>query len=236
MLSPSTSQSSDITHEVVRPAPKSLEDLRPFPKAGPRKTSSRGRKKGKCRVLTATPEKLALEAEMAAKLKKNILKQKTVQKAIKVLFGQINKRQGFKSTKVRIKNAKRKIEKDTSDDESLASFISDESFIDIGIVKEQMSKEKAEMEEDENIFSESCITIQCQVYKWVLVQFKGKKSIKQYVGKVVSTTNGVPTVKFLRRIKKSPTFVWPVEEDVTEVEKEDILTFLPAPSVVGEEN
>lgn len=93
-----------------------------------------------------------------------------------------------------------------------------------------MSKEKDEMEEDENIFSESCVTIQCQIDKWVLVQFKGKKSIKQYVGKVVSNTNGVPTVKFLGRIKKSSTFVWPVEEDVTEVEKEDILTFLPAPS------
>lgn len=36
---------------------------------------------------------------------------------------------------------------------------------------------------------------------------------------------------FLKLIKRSSPFVWPVEEDVTEVEKEDILTSLPAPSI-----
>lgn len=92
-----------------------------------------------------------------------------------------------------------------------------------------MEKETAEELEDESMFSD--LPIEIQTDKWVLVQFKEKKSIKQYIGKVVSTKNGVPTVKFLRRIKRSSTFVWPAEEDVTEVEKEDILTILPSPSI-----
>lgn len=79
--------------EKIVTTPKSLEELRPFPKAGSRKISTRGRKQGKCKVLTDTPEKKALEAEIAAKLKKNktkknALKQKSVQNAKKCLFGQ----------------------------------------------------------------------------------------------------------------------------------------------------
>lgn len=85
--------------------PKSLEGLRPLPKAGPRKSSTNGRKQGKCEVLTDTPETKALEtgpetkaleAEIAAKLKnteskKNALKLKHVHKAKKILFGQAKK-------------------------------------------------------------------------------------------------------------------------------------------------
>lgn len=50
---------------------------------------------------------------------------------------------------------------------------------------------------------------------------------------MVSTKNVVPTLKFLRRINRS-TFIWPVEKDVTKVEKEDILTILLAQKSVGE--
>lgn len=68
MLSPSTPLTSG-GQEIIGPSPKSLEELRPFPKAGPRKPSSLGRKKGRRRILTATSEKFAAEAEVAAKLK-----------------------------------------------------------------------------------------------------------------------------------------------------------------------
>lgn len=43
-------------------------DIRPFPKAGPRKQSGRGRRKlGKSRILTDTPEKEEIEASVAPK-------------------------------------------------------------------------------------------------------------------------------------------------------------------------
>lgn len=41
----------------------SPEDVRPFPKAGMRKVTKRGRKKRRCAILTDTPEKTALEEE-----------------------------------------------------------------------------------------------------------------------------------------------------------------------------
>nr|XP_034836488.1 uncharacterized protein LOC117992886 [Maniola hyperantus] len=47
---------------VTLPEIISPEMVRPYPKADPRKEGSRGRKKGKSRILTGTPEKLEIEA------------------------------------------------------------------------------------------------------------------------------------------------------------------------------
>lgn len=46
------------------------EAVRPFPKAGPRKMTNKGRKKRKAAVLTDTPEKNALEEEQRKSTKK----------------------------------------------------------------------------------------------------------------------------------------------------------------------
>ena len=46
------------------------EAIRPFPKAGPRKTSRGGRKPGRCRILTDTPEKYELEMQREVRAKK----------------------------------------------------------------------------------------------------------------------------------------------------------------------
>lgn len=43
-------------------------DLRPFPTAAPRKTTQQGRKKGRTKVLTDTPEKQAVEQEAIERL------------------------------------------------------------------------------------------------------------------------------------------------------------------------
>lgn len=102
MLSPSTPLTSGA-QEIIRPSPKSSEELRPFTKAGPRKP------KGRCRILTATSEKFAVETEVAAILKKNIKTYKTVlkfQKAKKYLFGLINKKTMLKTTDGKTKKPK----------------------------------------------------------------------------------------------------------------------------------
>jgi len=49
--------------ENENPQNMSLEELRPFPKAGPRKTTQRGRKQRKTCILTNSPVKAALQAE-----------------------------------------------------------------------------------------------------------------------------------------------------------------------------
>lgn len=141
MLSPSTPLTSGA-QEIVRPSPKSLEELRPFPKAGPRKPSSLGRKKGiRCRILTATSEKCAVEAEVAAKLKKNISKNRTVQKAKNVCLCQLIRTPCSKLLEEK-QESQNKTVKELSDDESLALFISDKCFIDIEVVREQTWQRK----------------------------------------------------------------------------------------------
>lgn len=50
--------------------PVTPESLRPFPKAGPRIATTKGRKKRKSAVLTDTPVKLELELEEAIRLSK----------------------------------------------------------------------------------------------------------------------------------------------------------------------
>lgn len=67
------------THTTPEQADFSPLFVRPLPKAGERKPSSRGRKKRKSAVLTDTPEKDALEAEqnnLVSKKGKEIIKQK----------------------------------------------------------------------------------------------------------------------------------------------------------------
>lgn len=58
--------------------------IRPFPHAAPRTASAKGRKKGKCRILTDTPEKIEIEANKKCVIrmptaKKEIVKRKVLQ-------------------------------------------------------------------------------------------------------------------------------------------------------------
>jgi hypothetical protein len=40
---------------------------------------------------------------------------------------------------------------------------------------------------------------------------------------------GLPTVKFARRVKSTSTFIWPQTDEISEIETEDVLAFLPEP-------
>lgn len=80
---------------------------------------------------------------------------------------------------------------------------------------------------DDELFSES--PIKMEVCKWILVLFKTKVTIKHCVGKITTINDGIPTAKFVRRVKKTSTFVWPQEDDESEVQREDIVIFLPNP-------
>lgn len=52
------------------------EQIKPYPKAGPRKRTNRGRKPGKTRILTDTPEKKLIEEESLKKLENILRKEK----------------------------------------------------------------------------------------------------------------------------------------------------------------
>lgn len=73
---PSTSQvlNSPI-NPVNLPSTVLPEDVRPFPKAQPRKETQKGRPKGKSRILTDTPEKQLLEAAKRKTLLNTLKKQ-----------------------------------------------------------------------------------------------------------------------------------------------------------------
>lgn len=196
--------------------PQSPEEIRPFPKAERKKLTTKGRKPGKCRVLTDTPEKQEIEAD--AEKRKKI----KVQKINTSLFNE--KKKTGKTNKL-----KRKTDDYTSDD-SFASFLSEESNIGIKELLERNEMEEEEELRDYEIFSEK--PIQDHLNKWVLVSFKTKVTIKHYVGQITRTIEGCPVVKFARRIKKTSVFIWPQENDEGEIQREDIVVFLPAP-VIG---
>ncbi len=86
------------------------EDIRPYPKAGPRKKVRQQRKKGKTAILTDTPVKDALEAERQTQGKKKLFKKKG--KATK------SKTAKKKSTEKKQRaGAKRKLPDDSSSEE-----------------------------------------------------------------------------------------------------------------------
>lgn len=121
---------------------------------------------------------------------------------------------------------KRKKEESTSD-ESLASFLSDESNINIQDLIERAKQDLEEEARNEEIFSD--VPVKNKLNKWVVVKFPMKTKVKRYVGKIVAETDSIPIVKFVRRVKKTSTFVWPQEVDESEVQDEDIVCFLPLP-------
>lgn len=59
--------------------------------------------------------------------------------------------------------------------------------------------------------------------------FSTKTSIKHYVGQITDVNQGIPVVKFTKRLKKTSIFVWPQEDDESEVQQQDIIVFLPSP-------
>lgn len=95
----------------------SPESIRPYPKAGPRLQSNRGRKKRKTAILTDTPEKQAIEEEYERKM--NQAKKKLLTNDAKRKKGTINK----KNKKPTIE-----IESDSSSEEDVFCLVCVEAY------------------------------------------------------------------------------------------------------------
>lgn len=72
---------------------------------------------------------------------------------------------------------------------------------------------------------------------WIIARFTTKKSLKHFVGKVLSKNDSNPTVKFARKVKqcklsKGTTFTYPIIDDIYIIEHmEDVITVLPEPEI-----
>lgn len=196
-VTPSTSKAvgQELGSNKVIP---SLEEIRPLPKAEPRKNLQK-RTKGKSRIYTDTPEKTQLEEQYAAK------KQKTV-KADKV------------------KAVKRKVvvsKEDTSDSDEGAEFKSDED--NDGLTDE---------DPEPNLL---CDDEETKIGDYVLVKLAHKTRFKFYVGCIQAVYGHSDfDIKFLRKKHGGSFFFFPEVEDLSQIERNEIISKLPNPvSVPG---
>ncbi|XP_055910751.1 uncharacterized protein LOC129945115 [Eupeodes corollae] len=131
----SNKNNRDISKENVA----SPEIARPFPKAGPRQNTKRGRKKRKSRILTETPDKNELET--AYKERQKRLKKSEIHS--------FNKRLKLdKSTKRAIK-AKKPKESSSDSDESCSYSVNDDTDLDFNFADDSFIEEVDAEYEDE---------------------------------------------------------------------------------------
>lgn len=202
-----TAFASTFRHMPTMPSGSKLKNfqyLRPYPKASPRKTTARGRKKGSTKILTDTPEKQAIENEYKA-------------------------RQEKKKRKARAKTVKRNFQpKDqdstTSEDEELpASPESDLNFSE----ENDMSCSSSESENDDDTVGN------IENDDWLIVNFISEKNlVHRYVGQVQYVNGSSQMVKFAKKVTDK-FFKWPIKDDISEIARYQIVKKLPNPKVIS---
>lgn len=206
-----------------------LEELQPFPKAGERKKGAgKGRKPGRTKIATDTPEKE--EIRNLKKIKEEKEKNKT--QRLKGKEKKISK-SGAKNSRPRVKVTKKLMfsSDDDTEEEEENSLSPDndnrpiennvEELMDI--INEEIMDAQELIEFERNSF---------EVEDFVLVSFSKKKGPNEhYVGKIVSKEdNGFEyKMMFYSRIGQSNKFLIKSSE-VYDVNEEDILVKLPKPN------
>ncbi|XP_077529007.1 uncharacterized protein LOC144141305 [Haemaphysalis longicornis] len=188
-------------------------DLRPYPKAAPRKTGQKGRKKGRTKVLTDTPEKHAIEQEAAERLARQSLKKRALITAKTVATTRPKK--------------KRRLQKEfssSSEDDTVAIAFDDSDSDMSGSDNERRDISEADCPNE---------TFQVKKGDFVLVRFGKKKSDVYYTGRVESSDNIDVSVQFLRKKEESSKFYFPQQKDIGTVPMTDIVMKLPGPKTIG---
>ncbi|KAB0805286.1 hypothetical protein PPYR_02256 [Photinus pyralis] len=243
-----TAMMRSIVNEIVKEATKPLinivslhilkpSDIKPFPKAAPRKTNRKSRV-GKSRIYTSTPEKTRIEElEEIRKLKldksgtkKKLVINKTSIQTLKsrkpTITQNIQKKGNKNNTRKRTKIPK---ESDTSSDSNSESFkfmtkknkfLDSSSDSDIDMTESDCD-EFSKLLDDEEIL--------CDDY--VLVQFPTKKTVIHYVGQVIQLAeNGEFVIKYLRNTHNR--FHFPTVDDISTITRSEIVGKLPRPTSV----
>lgn len=119
------------------------------------------------------------------------------------------------------------VEHDTSSEEDL-SDIPDLSEDD----ELETFEEYLKTQEDLEVLARSIGNMRTE--DWVLVKFAGKKNIKHYVGQITKIDPNEITVKYARKsnfLKKKTFFIFPSNEDISDVPIDDIICVLPTPTI-----
>ena len=197
----------------------SAEQVRPFGKRPPRRESSIKRKKGKSQVFTDTPVKKAIEEEAIRKNKAT---------------GKKTKRNLASSFVIKKVSGVFKEKKSSQSREKVIS--SDESESDIryeDICNDASDDEVSEPEERQIIRSPTIEQLDLDDH--ILVMFRGKKSVRYYVGRIIrvhAEDNEVET-SFMRgrwSVDGKKCFSFPENNDSCLHSIEDIIMKLPYPT------
>lgn len=202
--SPSTNIPSTSKTVGVQITP---ESVRPYPKVQQPRKKMQGRKRGKSRILTETPEKLRIEEETKLREKKKEAQEKNKHKFLaQQLFPQIKK-------------PRLHTDYASSEDEDNP---------------EEMPQSDSDLEEKEFLAkprSPNMITLQSGTY--VVVKLSSKKSSKHFVGLLMNKNSMEDyTIKFMKRKDGSPNgFIWPQIDDQSIVSFEEVIGVLDQPSI-----
>lgn len=194
------------------------EELRPFPRAPPRKTTG-GRKKLNTCILTDTPEKNRIAAAAAVRCSKKMR-----------LSGKCKN----KSSAVKIIEPKSTNAVDSSDSES-----SEADVRNMPVMDDSSDSDGSVCLSDYEAFDEDLAKVALKSGDFIIVNFSLKTSTVKYVGEIVNVTDDSELeVKFLRsKMSKKgngePTFVYPIIDDVSVVNKSDVVAKLPSPMSHG---
>lgn len=197
-------------------ASMSFEMIRPFPKAGARKTKRGGRPKGKSRILTDTPEKNEVVLN-----KENALLKKNKQRVTKRIF----------SKSIGNKPLQEKVTKKQKSDNFDSAFIKDiesvESSSDMEAWEDEILQEQEEILVEQNLENEDI-----SKGDYLLVKVPGKKLFYYYVAEVVFFDDNNQELRYLRRFRNTNKFL---NDDSTTFafQKQDVVAKLPKPISVG---
>lgn len=189
------------------------EEVRPYPKAELREKSRKGRKKGKCCILTDTPEKDRIESEVLERRSK---------KSKKIAC----KRKIIKCEKATFKKKQKLVDSSDTEDYLSADLCEEEGMSPL----ENESDNESEIEDlGVNLEGKNINNLD-----FLLIKLASKKTVKYFVGQVNEKIS--PTefkVSFLKKRSDSYTFVEPDISDLGSVTTEDIVSKLPQPNIVG---
>lgn len=181
------------------------QEFRPFGKAPPRKSGTK-RKYGKTLVLTDTPMKESLIAEMNEK-RNNEQKGKTKRKIV------------------------REVEGDSEED-----FDKEEADLAKKLRDDDSSGDEILVEDDRvgRLVLDPCADLGSNVAEgeYVLAKFAAKTKVSHFVGVVISTDGFFSTVSFFKKASET-SFVKPDPADISDVNNNDIVMILPPPQKSG---
>ncbi|XP_074035914.1 uncharacterized protein [Leptinotarsa decemlineata] len=194
-----------VSSNVITP-----EIVRPFPRATVKKTKKTKSRKGMSRIFTTTPEKNRLGGiEKERERRKQIQCERNQKRLLKQVFPE---------------NKKAKIATKLTRKMSTSSSDSDESIL---LESEEISDD---FSDEENVH---LITDDDDINKndFVLVKFPLKMTVSYYVGKVIESLNlNEFQIKYLRRKVSDYKFYHPLVDDISTVDRRDLVLKLPKPN------